>query len=123
MKDAVERRRFNVVLALTVARVPLAGAFCVVFLLFPGPESPAALVCLGLLLLLELNDLLDGTLDRRWRVVSETGAMLDPYADSVSRLIVFWTLARRGLALPAVPLVMALRDVTVAYCRIALVRR
>ncbi|MFH0963439.1 MAG: CDP-alcohol phosphatidyltransferase family protein [Planctomycetota bacterium] len=123
MNDPLRRRRLIYVLALTVARVPLAAAFAVFFLLFPGPESPAAFVCFGLLLLLELTDLLDGALARRWGVASEAGAALDPYADSMSRLIVFWTFAMRGLVLSAVPLVMALRDVTVAYCRIALVGR
>ena len=123
MSDSQARRRFNVVLALTVARIPVAAAFCAVFLFLPGPKSSGVYVCFALLVLLELTDVLDGVLARRWRIVSEAGALLDPYADSVSRLIVFWALARRGLAMPSVPLVMALRDVTVAYCRIALVRR
>ena len=53
---------------------------------------------------------------------STWGAALDPYMDSFSRLIVYWTLACAGLVTPLVPLVMALRDVTVAYCRIFLAR-
>ena len=44
--------------------------------------------------------------------------MFDPFADSVSRLIVYWALAQAGLTLAVVPLVMALRDVTVAYSRL-----
>ncbi len=104
--------------ALTAVRVPLAIAFA---LLLPSAvSSPARLAgCLALLLAQELSDLLDGALARRLGVVSRWGQMFDPFADSVSRLIVYWALAQAGLALAVLPLVMALRDVTVAYSRLA----
>ena len=78
--------------------------------------------CLVLLGLIEISDLLDGYSARKLGLVSEHGAMLDPYADSVSRLIVFWSLASVDYISFLVPLVMALRDVTVAYSRIILTR-
>ena len=85
------------------------------------------LFCLVLLGLIETSDLLDGFSARRLGIVSEEGAMLDPYADSVSRLIVFWSLAASTVKgthyiIFLVPLVMAVRDVTVAYSRIVLTR-
>jgi len=85
------------------------------------------LFCLILLGLIELSDLLDGFSARRLGIVSEQGAMLDPYADSVSRLIVFWSMASAQYnathyIIFLVPLVMALRDVTVAYSRIILTK-
>lgn len=46
--------------------------------------------------------------------------MLDPYSDSVSRLIVYFGLGQAGLIHPALVLVMAVRDVSVSYCRILL---
>jgi len=116
-----KRFRFLVVFLLTVSRGPLAIFFAVLFLTVgPGPTR----IVLGLFLLaaMELTDLLDGFVARRFGVVTEWGAALDPYMDSFSRLIVYWTLACVGLILPLVPLVMALRDVTVAYCRIFLAR-
>jgi CDP-diacylglycerol--glycerol-3-phosphate 3-phosphatidyltransferase len=72
--------------------------------------------------LLERTDLFDGILARKTGAVTEWGAMLDPYADSISRITVYWALAYRGLAMALVPLIMACRDVTVAYCRILLMR-
>ena len=75
---------------------------------------------LALLGLIELTDVTDGVLARSMGVVSPFGAMLDPFADSVSRLIVYWTFGQLGLVFTAVVLVMAVRDVTVAYCRIVL---
>jgi len=116
-----KRFRFFVVFLLTISRGPLAVSFAALFLTVgPGPTR----IVLGLFLLaaMELTDLLDGFVARRFGVVTEWGAALDPYMDSFSRLIVYWTLACSGLTLPLVPLVMALRDVTVAYCRIFLAR-
>ena len=126
-KSGSSRSSFRMVQALTLARLPLAAAFVAVLLSFeralPVPRSPAVLiVCAVLLILLELTDLFDGILARRTGSVTEWGAMLDPYADSISRITVYWALAYRGLAMALVPLVMACRDVTVAYCRILLMR-
>jgi CDP-diacylglycerol--glycerol-3-phosphate 3-phosphatidyltransferase len=116
-----KRSRFFLVLLLTISRGPLAVFFAVLFLT-AGPGWMRVALGLFLLAAMELTDLLDGFIARRFGVVTEWGAALDPYMDSFSRLIVYWTLACTGLILPLVPLVMALRDVTVAYCRIFLAR-
>ena len=115
------RFRFFVVFLLTISRGPLAILFAVLFLTVE-PRWTRVVLALFLLAAMELTDLLDGFVARRFGVVTEWGAALDPYMDSFSRLIVYWTLACAGLTLPLVPLVMALRDVTVAYCRIFLAR-
>jgi phosphatidylglycerophosphate synthase len=49
--------------------------------------------------------------------------MFDPYSDSISRLTVYWSLAVIGRCLAVVPLIMAIRDVTVTYSRILLTRQ
>ncbi len=110
--------RYFLVQTLTAARVPLAIAFAIA-LPYSTAHPARTLGCLALLLAQELSDLLDGALARRLGVVSRWGQMFDPFADSVSRLIVYWALARAGLTLAVLPLVMALRDVTVAYSRLA----
>ena len=109
------------VMALTLAGV--AVGLLLAALLLTAPDEPwRAWVSLVMLGVIELTDLLDGFLARRLKVTTEWGAMLDPYTDSFSRLVVFWSLAQAGFALAAVPLVMALRDVTVAYCRVMLAK-
>lgn len=118
---APNKNKFRIVQALTLLRPPLAAGFAAV-LLVSDPSSSVLVVCAVLLVLLELTDLLDGILARRIGVVSEWGAMLDPYSDSISRITVYWALAYRELAMALVPLVMACRDVTVAYCRVILTR-
>jgi len=125
--SSCRKSSFRIVQSLTLSRLPLAAAFAAVLLSFdrslPVPQSPSVLIfCAILLVLLELTDLLDGIVARKTRTVTEWGAMLDPYADSIARLTVYWALAYRGLAMALVPLVMACRDVTVAYCRIILAR-
>src|SRR5262245_13569331 len=116
-----DRVSFLVVQAVTLARVPLAVLFAAWLLL--SDRSGVQLFLAGFVLLLgEITDFMDGLLARKLRVVSEWGAMLDPYADSVARLVAYWALAQAALADPLTPLVMAVRDITVAYCRVILTR-
>ncbi|HPQ41512.1 MAG TPA: CDP-alcohol phosphatidyltransferase family protein [bacterium] len=119
----LNRTRFLSVLAITLVRIPLALGFAALYQLTETPSPLRIWLGLILLVLIEVSDGLDGFLARRFKVVSEVGAMFDPYTDSFSRLVIYYTYAVSGMALLAVPVVMALRDVTVAYCRIVLTRR
>ena len=108
-------------LMLTLVRIPVALAF-LVWILSIEYSTFSLIIALILLITIELSDFLDGFIARRSNLVSELGSTLDPYADSVARLIVYSALAFDNLALMAVPLVMAFRDVTVAYTRILMTR-
>lgn len=111
--------RFLLVQLWTVSRVPAAVVFVV--LASAGLDSRAVVVAgAALLAFIELTDITDGMLARRYGAVSPFGAMLDPFSDSVARLVVFFGLGRAGLVLDWVVVVMAVRDVTVAYCRVVL---
>ncbi len=121
-----DSRAHALTLTITVSRIPLAFLFAGLLLTWGGPPAAHARVliaCGAVLGLIEVSDLVDGLLARHLKQASEWGAILDPYADSVSRVVVFWALARADLALWVAPLVMALRDITVAYSRIVLMRR
>jgi len=108
--------------SVTLARIPLAIIFSIV--LQTGKFAVSTLIwSTVLLLLIEATDLLDGIFARRHSLVSEYGAMLDPFADSLSRLIIYWSLSTQGLVLFLVPLCMAIRDITVAYARILLAKK
>jgi CDP-diacylglycerol--glycerol-3-phosphate 3-phosphatidyltransferase len=120
-KERTKKRahRYVFLQSMTLIRIPLAVIFLI--LLQYGKDTTVTLLFnLILLLIIELTDLYDGIIARRYGLVSESGATLDPFADSVSRLIVFWALAIHGLVIFLVPLVMSLRDSTVAYSRIVL---
>ncbi|MHC4983425.1 MAG: CDP-alcohol phosphatidyltransferase family protein [Planctomycetota bacterium] len=110
-------RRRLVVILVTVSRLPLAAA-AAGFLLVAGPGSTKAWAALGLLLAAEITDLLDGGLARRLGVAGRFGALFDPYCDSITRLIAYFGLASAGLCAWWLLLLMAVRDVSVAYIRI-----
>ncbi|MGB2905856.1 MAG: CDP-alcohol phosphatidyltransferase family protein [Candidatus Aminicenantaceae bacterium] len=107
---------------MTLIRIPMAVIFGLI-LVFTNPSDLKLIACLALLGLIEASDLLDGVIARRYNLVSEYGAMLDPYADSITRLIVYFSMASHNLVLSLVPMAMALRDVTVAYARISLAKK
>jgi CDP-diacylglycerol--glycerol-3-phosphate 3-phosphatidyltransferase len=108
-------------LLVTLSRIPLALVIIGLFTL-REPGTAEILIGIGLLLLIELSDLLDGMIARGRGLVSELGATLDPYADSIARFLTYFALAQAGLALMLVPVCMAIRDITVAYSRIIVVR-
>jgi len=107
--------------SMTLVRIPLSIIFAIVLLYTKNPRSNLIWSVI-LLLIIETTDAFDGKIARRYRLVSESGAILDPYSDSIARLIIYWSLASKNLVIFLVPLCMALRDVTVAYSRIILAR-
>lgn len=113
--------KFLLIQMITVSRIPLSIAFALMLIYFQW-STTILVLGLSLLMLIEFSDLSDGYLARSLNLVSEWGAMLDPYADSVSRLIVYGALAKMGHVIMLVPLVMAIRDITVAYSRIILTK-
>lgn len=129
MKKKIENKAYRenktgyiLVQILTLLRIPLAVLFAV--FLLSGKDSVTKLVItLSLLVLIETTDAIDGKIARFFNLVSEYGATLDPFSDSISRLIVYWALASHNLILFLVPLSMAVRDITVAYSRILLAQR
>ncbi len=80
----------NIANAVTLVRVLLVAPF---WLAFGHEGMAAAIVAAACVLLMELSDLLDGTVARRLGVVSDVGKLLDPAADSFARLSVFLALA------------------------------
>src|SRR5699024_10880691 len=104
-----DERRFRWVTWITTSRIPMSIAFATLVVATDARTWPMTVTLLVLLTLIEISDGLDGHLARKWEVRSEWGAMLDPYSDSVSRLIVYFGLGQSGLVHPALVLVMALR--------------
>lgn len=114
MTSESSRRAFILLQILTGSRIPLALIFAAL-VSRNGPGLSSFIV----LVVIESTDLFDGRLARRFGLDSAWGRGFDPYADSFARLVVYWALAVAGLVWATVPLVMALRDLTVAYSRTA----
>lgn len=117
MTDLEVRRqlRRNAALWLTISRLVLAPLFAVVFLRVPGVTGAAG--ALALCVLIELTDALDGMLARKMNLVTDLGKILDPLADSVSRLTIFFCFANAGIAPIELVLLLLYRDMTVAMLR------
>ncbi len=113
----------NEPMVLTVGRMALAPVFFVLYQL-AGAGSPWLVGgCWLVFALIEVSDLLDGYLARRLGKVTEMGKILDPLADSVSRLTYFVCFAGSGILPVWTLLVLVYRDVGVAYVRVLFARR
>ena len=76
----------NLALALTWLRIFLTPVFVLVFL----HDTPLfAFLSLLIVCISELTDLFDGMVARKMNQVTDLGKILDPFADSISRLTVF----------------------------------
>lgn len=104
---------------LTLSRIVLAGGFAAVVAAGSRELGPGTLTALlALAVAIELTDMFDGIVARRSGTAGPLGGLLDPLADSLSRLTVYFAMALAGWVTIAVPLVMAGRDIVVAYTRI-----
>ncbi len=79
---------------LTVARLAMAPVFFIVFNLPVWGKSPAldtasAIMALVLYIAMELTDLLDGKIARKYHLVTDLGKVMDPFADTLSHLTFF----------------------------------
>ena len=109
-------------MALTASRLVLAPVFFVLFeLAIPGPAWLIIPVCVSFALM-EISDLLDGHAARTLKQESEIGKVLDPFADSLSRLTYFVAFAGAGILPLWILLVLIYRDVAVAYIRVMVSR-
>lgn len=105
---------------LTILRLILTPVYAVVFLtLFDTWQGRAA--SLMLVIVMELTDLFDGVIARRCNLVSNFGKIVDPMADSLSRLTVFLCLIPFDVAGPYTALLvlpMIYRDSMMSTLRV-----
>jgi CDP-diacylglycerol--glycerol-3-phosphate 3-phosphatidyltransferase len=110
-------------MVLTAGRLVLAPVFFLLYELAAN-GSPYLLigVCLAFILI-EVSDLLDGHAARSLNQESELGKVLDPFADSLSRLTYFVAFAGSGILPLWILLILIYRDVSVAYIRVMVSRQ
>jgi CDP-diacylglycerol--glycerol-3-phosphate 3-phosphatidyltransferase len=103
---------------LTLGRLVLAPVY---FLLYELAGRGSVLSVVGawvVFLFIEASDILDGHLARKLRQESEAGKVLDPLADSLSRLTYFICFAGSGIMPVWVLLILVYRDIWVSYIRV-----
>ena len=70
-----------------------------------------------MVILAEFSDLADGYIARRYKIVTNFGKLLDPYADSIYRFTVFLCFMAKGIAPLWMVAIIFYRDVVVAIVR------
>lgn len=111
---------------ITVVRIVLSPVFFCVFYIprLAGSESNIPLLFLWLLLgIIEATDLVDGQLARKLNQISDTGKLLDPFADSLSRLTYFLCFTIAGIMPVWIFLILLYRDLGVSFVRLIMSRR
>lgn len=98
----------------TLSRVP--GAALAAGLLLHEP--PLLIPALIVVLYCEASDVLDGAVARWTKQTTPLGAMLDPMADSLARLLIFASFLALGWISFWIMACFIVRDVIVAYARI-----
>lgn len=99
---------------LTAARLPLAP-LAVVFIV--QEAAWATIIAAGLALLLELTDLADGWMARRYGAVTAFGKLFDPFGDAFSRFTLFLGLFAIGRADLWMIIVIYFRDSSISFFR------
>ena len=105
-------------MALTLGRLVLAPVFFILWELAKTGPAPWLIGVWLVFGLIEVSDLLDGHLARTLGQESELGKVLDPFADSLSRLTYFICFAGSGIMPNWILLILVYRDVGVAYIRV-----
>jgi CDP-diacylglycerol---glycerol-3-phosphate 3-phosphatidyltransferase len=113
----------NLPTAVTTARLVLAPAFFGLYAAARPGSLALVLLLWATFILIEASDLLDGHLARALNQESEIGKVLDPLADSVSRLTYFICFTGSAILPLWVLLILVYRDVVVSYVRVLVSRR
>ena len=112
--------------AVTASRIFLAPLFFVVFFLprwFGVSELVVIVILWVLFVAIELSDLFDGHIARKLSQTSDTGKLLDPFADSLSRLTYFFCFTSAGYMPIWIFVVLLYRDLGVGFIRLMILRR
>jgi len=107
---------------ITVARLGISVVFVAVCSL-GWDEAVGRAAALVLALVAEATDLADGYVARRQRLVSDTGKLLDPYADKIWRFSAFLCIGMRGYADLWMVALIFWRLLTVSHLRTVAVMR
>lgn len=116
----------NVANVVTSLRLYLSPVFFV-FAFLPHWTSGrfgvlSAVVLWILFAVIELSDILDGTIARRLNIVSDVGKLLDPFADVVSRLTYFVVFAAFSIMPVWIFILIMYREIGIIFLRMMLVR-
>ena len=101
----------NVANSITVLRIFLAPVFLVLFM------NDLYVWVLAVVIVAEVSDLVDGHIARRFKLVTNFGKLMDPFADSIYRFTAFLCFLAKGIAPLWMVAIIFYRDVMVSIVR------
>jgi CDP-diacylglycerol--glycerol-3-phosphate 3-phosphatidyltransferase len=111
---------------ITLVRILLSPVFFCVFYIprwFDSSSLASLIILWALFGIIEITDLIDGKIARKLDQISDTGKLLDPFADSLARLTYFLCFTIAGVMEFWIFLVILYRDLGVSFVRLMMARR
>lgn len=106
---------------LTISRMVMAPLFFVSFFLpvwfGAGLDNVSVVLLLVLYAFTELSDLLDGIIARKFNLITDLGKVMDPFADTFSRLTYFVCLAGVGVMPIWAFIIIMWREFSIVFLR------
>lgn len=112
-------RQNHIVNAFTLSRIPVAGLFYYIISENYFNLLPVLFICFAYI---ELSDLMDGYLARKFNIVSNVGKILDPAADVTSHFLCILAFDHKNLIPELVIVVFVLREYWILLLRSQLIR-
>lgn len=117
----------NIPNKLTVSRLVMAPLFFISFNLpvWVGPElgKLSSILTIVLLVCTEMTDLFDGLIARKYGLVTDLGKVMDPFADTFSRLTYFVCLTGYGLMPSWTFIIIMWREFFILFIRMLMMGR
>jgi len=117
--------RVNLANSLTLSRIVLAPLFFLVYFIpeWTGMFSVLSVVLLWVIFVyMEISDMLDGIVARRWNMVTNLGKVMDPFADVISRLTYFVCFVAVGLMPAWIFIIIMYREFGIVFVRLLMYR-
>ncbi len=111
---------------LTVFRIIITPILLIVFMLplWTGNFVLPSIVALWVLyILIEISDVMDGYIARKYNLVTDLGKVLDPFADVLSRITYFICFTAVGIMPVIILAVLLYREFSITFLRMVLIRK
>jgi len=116
----------NVPNILTISRLFLAPLFFIAYFVPEWTGRGYALfiwIAAIIYVLIELSDLLDGWIARKYHLVTDLGKVMDPFADVFSRLTYFVCFTVSGIMPAWIFLIILYRELGVTFLRMVMIKK
>ena len=116
----------NLPTKITVFRIILAPVFFVIYFIpeWTGSFSAGSVfILVPMLIVMEVSDVLDGYIARKYNLVTDLGKILDPFSDVISRVTFFICFTFSGIMPLWTLLIIIYRELGITFVRMMMMGR